>query len=255
MTDDPLRYIERAETRGYETKKRRAWSEEELRLFLNTRPFYWHAVWLAARTGLRRSELQQMVWADLHLNTQNPFILPRSETTKNKQAQPIPLIPELLPVLEDLWTKEAKPTDRVLPYIIPRIKRIKKDVEKAGLIYRDALGRDLDFHALRYAWATFLARSGVTTRQLQALCRHSDPKLSANIYTDASQIDTFGAVQHLQPLYPPQKWTHIGTQSPDFGGQIESRPVTSPFGFPTPQPLADESVSRALARRVTRGRD
>ena len=44
----------------------------------------------------------------------------------------------------------------------------------------------LDFHSLRYTFATKLARKGVSKRLAQELMRHSDPKLTANIYTDAN---------------------------------------------------------------------
>jgi integrase len=46
------------------------------------------------------------------------------------------------------------------------------------------MGRKLDFHALRYTFATKLAKGVASQRLTQELMRHSDPKLTAKIYTD-----------------------------------------------------------------------
>ena len=43
-----------------------------------------------------------------------------------------------------------------------------------GIPYEDELGRRVDFHALRYTFATMLNRSGVTPRAAMELMRHSD---------------------------------------------------------------------------------
>ena len=40
----------------------------------------------------------------------------------------------------------------------------------------------VDFHALRVTFATLLGRQGVPLQKAQRLMRHSDPKLTANIY-------------------------------------------------------------------------
>ena len=85
------------------------------------------------------------------------------------------------------------------------------------------LGREIDFHALRHTWATFLSRNDVSTRKLQALCRHSDPKLSANVYTDGSQLDTYAAIEHLPRLHPDGEYTPESTLAPDLAGLVVSR--------------------------------
>ena len=47
----------------------------------------------------------------------------------------------------------------------------------------DADGQVVDFHSLRVTFNTLMARAGVSLAQRQALMRHSDPKLTANVYT------------------------------------------------------------------------
>lgn len=171
---------------------------------------------------------------DVYLDTERPFILARASTTKNKKTEPIPLVPELVDLLRGLRPQDYEPDTPVFPYKIPVMKNIRRDMEKMGLTYRDAMGRDLDFHALRYTWATFLTGDGISTRQLQALCRHSDPKLSANVYTDASQIDSFQAVSKLPRLF---ECPEHGPELRDKSGQTLSSRVTEDKKRETPKAL------------------
>ena len=70
-------------------------------------------------------------------------------------------------------------------------------LQKAGIEKIDASGKKVDFHSFRYTFATKLARKGVSQRLTQELMRHSDPRLTANLYTDVSHLPTFDAVQDL----------------------------------------------------------
>lgn len=63
------------------------------------------------------------------------------------------------------------------------------------------------FHSLRNTFATRLARQGVSQRLAQELMRHSDPRLTANIYTDAAHLPTFDAVEKMP-------WTHALDDKP-----------------------------------------
>ena len=54
-----------------------------------------------------------------------------------------------------------------------------------------------DFHALRVTYATSLARSGVSPAMAQKLLRHSDPKLTLNIYTRLKLEEAQAAVARL----------------------------------------------------------
>ena len=96
------------------------------------------------------------------------------------------------------------------------------------------MGRKLDFHCLRYTFATKLARSGISQRLAQELMRHSDPRLTANIYTDVTMLPTFDAVQALpwlnqkdqkSPTPSDEKGTQNGTQIPDFPCQKPTQNV------------------------------
>ena len=57
-----------------------------------------------------------------------------------------------------------------------------------------------DLHAFRASLCTHLARAGIPLRTVQPVMRHSDPSLTANIYTDPTLLDTAAAVASLPAL-------------------------------------------------------
>jgi len=72
---------------------------------------------VAGCTGLRRGEMQQLIWSDVRLAVTAPFIDVRAETTKNKRAAIIPLVPLLAirnrgSCLEGVLPKGSVTTDK-----------------------------------------------------------------------------------------------------------------------------------------------
>ena len=65
---------------------------------------------------------------------------------------------------------------------------------------RDDRDRVACVHSLRHGFGTLLQAAGVGLRTAQAAMRHSDPKLTANTYTDARLLDVAGAVHALPAL-------------------------------------------------------
>jgi integrase len=65
---------------------------------------------------------------------------------------------------------------------------------------RSLHGAVVDLHALRVTYATLLGRAGVSLVQAQKLMRHSDPKLTANIYTRLQMDDAREAVAKIDAL-------------------------------------------------------
>ena len=65
---------------------------------------------------------------------------------------------------------------------------------------RDERGRSIDVHALRHTFGTHLSKGGVSLRTAQAAMRHSDPKLTACVYTDPKLLDVAGALDALPDL-------------------------------------------------------
>src|SRR5439155_4976937 len=77
---------------------------------------------------------------------------------------------------------------------------LRGDLAAAGIPYRDGAGRVADFHALRHSYITLLERSGVSPKMAQKLARHSDIRLTMNVYTHAQLHDLAGAVEGLPAL-------------------------------------------------------
>jgi hypothetical protein len=86
---------------------------------------------------------------------------------------------------------------------VPRnfVKVLDQDLRLAGIPKRDAAGRVVDVHSLRHTFCSHLSKGGVALRTAQAAMRHSDPKLTANTYTDPELLDVAGALDAL-PLLP-----------------------------------------------------
>jgi hypothetical protein len=55
-------------------------------------------------------------------------------------------------------------------------------------------------HSLRHGFITMLAKAGVPFKVLQTLARHSDPKLTLNVYSHLTVFDTVGALDALPDL-------------------------------------------------------
>ena len=62
----------------------------------------------------------------------------------------------------------------------------------------DDLGRRIHIHALRHSFVSALGRAGVGLTQAQALLGHSDPKLTASLYTHLDAADLRVAVERME---------------------------------------------------------
>jgi len=93
---------------------------------------------------------------------------------------------------------------------------IRKDLEAAGIPYRDASDRVADFHALRHTFITRLARSGVAPAVAKSLARHSTITLTMDHYTHTFIEDERSALARLPGLganagsQPPVRATGTG---------------------------------------------
>ena len=71
------------------------------------------------------------------------------------------------------------------------MKAFRRDLQAAGL---DA---GIDFHSLRHTYCQLLVRAGVSLKLAQQLMRHSDPRLTSNIYGRMGILDTSKAIQDI----------------------------------------------------------
>ena len=74
------------------------------------------------------------------------------------------------------------------------------------LAYRNRDGRYADFHSTRHTFVSNLARARVHPAVCQKLARHSDPRLTANIYTHVDLDDRAASINCLNS--PPKAQPH-----------------------------------------------
>jgi len=91
---------------------------------------------------------------------------------------------------------------------------MKKDLERAGIPYRDAEGLFADFHSNRHTFITNLARAKVAPKLAQDLARHSTINLTMNTYTHLGLLERSEAVNSF-PAPPKASGDDAGaTDSP-----------------------------------------
>ena len=90
---------------------------------------------------------------------------------------------------------------REFPSLPSDFKRVSDgDLRAAGIAKTDTQGRTLDIHCLRHTFATLLARNGVSPATAQKLMRHSDIRLTMNLYTQLDLADTASALAALPTI-------------------------------------------------------
>lgn len=191
-----------------------------------------------ATTGLRKGELAQLTCGQVSLDSDPPFLTLERGQEKNRQGSTLPLRADVAAELRG-WLadraaarqlaaskaaavpfdpqavrrsnattgrKRAEPLPPEEPlFEVPSglLRILDRDLRTAGIPKKDDRNRSIDVHALRGTFATMLARSGVPMRTAQAVMRHSDPALTANIYTDPRLLDTAAAVEALPSFADP----------------------------------------------------
>jgi len=93
-----------------------------------------------------------------------------------------------------------------VPHDLVRV--FDRDLAYTGIAKTDADGRTVDVHSLRHTFATLLSKAGVVPRMAQELMRHSDIRLTMNVYTHLQLAATAGAVEALPGIGPAQPATN-----------------------------------------------
>ena len=75
-----------------------------------------------------------------------------------------------------------------------------EDLRAAGMEACDAAGRRRDFHALRHACGTMLARRGAPIAVTQKIMRHSSPNLTMAYYSHTDVREQAVALNKLPSL-------------------------------------------------------
>jgi integrase len=158
---------------------------------------------VAMVTGYRAGELASLVPASFDLDAEPPTATVKASYSKNRRTSVQPLPPDVARALRSFLDGKAA-NAAVWPgkWHEDAAEMLRIDLQAAGIPYRDEEGRVADFHALRHSYITLLERSGVSPKLAQELARHSDIRLTMNVYTHARLHDLAGAVEGLPSLLP-----------------------------------------------------
>jgi integrase len=143
-----------------------ALTDEQLQKLLEKLPAYAVPfVSLAADTGMRRSEMEQLVWSDVQFEER--MIVIRGSGAKNDEFRVIPMTDRVFGLLQELkkLNKESPVTNlRVLVW-----QDIKKSLHTAGM---NAGVGHVHLHMLRHTFATRLRDRGVPLDRIKELLGH-----------------------------------------------------------------------------------
>ncbi|HRQ74691.1 MAG TPA: site-specific integrase [Phycisphaerales bacterium] len=181
-------------------------------------------------TGLRKGELASITVGQVDLGGAVPHLLLHARDEKNRRGSEIPLRADLAADirawLADCLTRAqqaARDAEEPIPatlasdeplfdvpgglirifdrdLVFAGLARVEKRDGKEVVVKTDDRGRTIDIHALRHTFGTHLSKAGVPLRTAQAAMRHSDPSLTANVYTDPKLLDVAAAVASLPDL-------------------------------------------------------
>ena len=202
-------------------------------------------------TGLRRKELGALRWDDVVLSDGGGFVLVRASIAKNARRGRIDLQPDAAAALAFWRSRSAGP----LVFGsggLPSVSVLKKDLDGAGLAFKDDLGRRLDFHSFRATLATMLAEARVPIPLAQQFMRHSDYKLTLQHYTDAGQFSPTAALQ-LFPRFQLSVAANFCNLLASPTGQNQSLPVPACPDHCSGQSVVNKEDCHALAPAVTSG--
>ena len=218
LEDDPLRGMAPFDT----TPKiqRRAMTADEIkRLLAASAPHRRHLYETAFLTGLRAKELRSLTTA--HLDVKRGGLHLDAEWTKNRKSgfQPLPV--ELTKRLQEfaeagepgrLYEKNYRRRDaklkapkNALLYVPSSLSNtLDNDLMAAGIPKHTPAGK-LDFHAIRLAYINLVLESGVTTKEAQALARHSSPDLTFNVYGRVREHRLSEAIERVAEAIEPDE--------------------------------------------------
>ena len=234
---------------------------ERLRLLGRERALIYKTLVLS---GLRKNELATLAASQLKFDDPIPHVQLDAADEKNREGNAVVIRADLVEdprgwladklerARAECARKGVAGPDRLAGdcpvFTVPQglIRIFDRDLKAAGIPKRDERGRTLDVHALRTTFGTLLSRGGVSLRTAQAAMRHSDPSLTANVYTDPKLLDVAGALDSLPGLplaqHPGREAFNADRANPELAPRLapkhldvvflEIAPGTRPPGHP-----------------------
>lgn len=177
---------------------------------------------LAVETGLRSNELRSLTRSSFTFGKRSATVTVEAINSKRRRKDELPIRPATAVLLQThLAAKHPVANAFTLPRANEMAEMLRRDLAAARLAWlkeaanpeergererssflaaSDDAGQVVDFHALRHSFCTLLARSGVHPRVMQAMARHSDPRLTLSRYTHVEAAEQADALTLLPDL-------------------------------------------------------
>ena len=218
---------------------------------------------VATGTGYRASELRSLTPSSFRLDDDPPAVMLLAAHSKHRRDDIQPIRSDLAELL-GTWL-DGKPADtpvfatmpdktalmlrldlrraraRWIRAVAGRVERRDRR-ESSFLAVTDDAGRVVDFHALRTTYITMLVKGGASVKVAQELARHSDPKLTMNVYTQLGIRDLAGALDFL----PSTSTSPQHRERMRATGTDDARPINDPRQ--KPRQLERETVRNSATR-------
>ena len=159
--------------------------------------------WAALTTAFRANELASLRWEDLKLDSPKPSVRLAGKYTKNGDDANIPLQAFVVEALRKMRSRRSTAqmrrdlgpvleTDMVFKVPSKIAEIVRKDAAFAGLIpLRSPTNKRVDFHCLRKSCARILIELNVHPKIIQQTLRHSDIRLTMDLYGELGEDDLF----------------------------------------------------------------
>ena len=184
---------------------------------------------LASWTGFRKGELGSVTLRNFKLDGEYPTLTIHGAYSKRRREDVQFLHPDVVTEFK-IWAAKKKPgPDEILFPVSEKTcgverktsKMLERDLHSARevwineansvaeresressdfLKYVDSHGKFADFHGLRHTFVTNLCRANVSPKMAQLLARHSDIKLTMQIYTHVAPEEQAAAIKSLPGL-------------------------------------------------------
>jgi len=181
---------------------------------------------LAAWTGFRKGEIGSLTLSSFRLDATPPTVTVAAAYSKHRREDTQVLHPEVVKRFRE-WLKSRQPDEAeiLLPVSVrtcgvdrKTAKMMREDLAAARrawladtedpteierrektdfLKYQDSDGRFADFHANRHTFITNLCKADISPKTVQTLARHSDIRLTMDLYSHVDLADQSAAISRL----------------------------------------------------------
>jgi integrase len=186
---------------------------------------------LAHGTGFRAKELPTLTPERFRLDDDPPTVCVLAGYAKNGKEAEQPIATALADLFR-VWLAD-KPAGKPVFAKMPnrQCAMLRADLERAGVPYITSEGY-ADFHASKGTYVSNVMDTGASIKTLQTLARHSDPRLTIDVYSKARRFDLVAAVESLpdhsqwSPSSEAVRATGADGATPRPGMQPECYPQT-----------------------------